>query len=1168
MGILSNLTGDTVPFRWTFTEQRAFEDIKKLTQQARDHRRTPLNYAEGASPIWMVTDGSSTGISGVISQGNDWKTAKVSAFYSAKLNSAQQNYPVHEIEMLAGIETMLRHADILHGTKFKWLTDHKGLIYLLNQKNLSGRQARWLEKISSFDFEVVYVPGTENILADALSRIYSDDPPTVTRSLSEYTYHDIVLDDLEVESSDGPILANVENFPMSTRLKKVLPTAETGRPETAREFASRTKDHFVLKGPRERKEGGNTEKNQNQTINKLTIRIKPKNTENATNIVNTPTVQRETQEGTQKEFPTLPQMLTQSMTGIDLVREIRGKYKSDSFFNKIVENPKSFRNFVEENGLIYLKEKEKRLLCIPKILIEERNAREVVISEAHSMLAHLGTHKTLNYIRDHVWWKEMVADVQSFCESCTTCKRSKPSNQKPYGLLNPLPIPGNPWESIGVDFIGPLPESKNRDSSFDSITVVICLLTGMVHLTPSRTNYNARQMAELMFEEIYKHHGLPNSIISDRDVLFTSTFWEHLHQLLGTQLRMSSAYHPQTDGATERANRTVTQMLRQCINNKQTDWVSKLPAVEFAINSARSESTGYAPFFLNSGRMPRPMIWNSAPKTEYPSIRNFALQKKLALMSAHDSILAARVKQTRNANRKRQIEPFKEEELVYISTKNITFPKGLARKLIPKYIGPYKIVKDFGNHSFRIDLPTSLRQRGIHDVFHSSLLRIHHPNDDRLFPGRLDSQIGQEYNVEAEWTVDKILSHSGSGEESAFEIKWKAGDITWLPYNHVNHLQALSDYLDLLGVDSISLLPTGNGKSPEIFIGYIGVCPGMEQGPETHINPSQVCPPFPLLPHLPTSNSSTMPRGNHTKKPYYSDRRPKPSPARHPNFQRAENRFVIRDTSIEPPRLLSTSVADIQHCLEVDRLARTDAQRVLNQPIPIVYDTVARAFNVVMGSRRFATINYQTGEIEIDGEAVLYSDLGIEPNESFGKDPDGFTADETAAANKMFRQTYTHHLRKKNFSIAERQKKLERVQMERVTAQFQPKNVKATAKVRYTNLPNPKYDSESIFNFSRLNLPIDDSIVLSDATSLSSLSSPRVLTAADIIADVVAITTPPGGRVPSAVPTIPNDQPFQITDNELSELMGEPVQDMDLDDQVPDTDFLGCALSHTEDTIA
>ncbi|CAA7268127.1 unnamed protein product [Cyclocybe aegerita] len=193
MGVLSALTGDTVPFRWTFTEQRAFEDVKQLVHGACGHSHVPLTYAPDAQPIWMVTDGSATGISGIVSQGADWKTAKVAAFYSAKLNSAQQNYAVHEIEMLAGIETMLRHQDILQGTKFKWLTDHKGLIHLLNQKNLSGRQARWLEKISSFDFEVIYIAGSENILADALSCMYSDDLGNVVRLRSEYTYHDVAL---------------------------------------------------------------------------------------------------------------------------------------------------------------------------------------------------------------------------------------------------------------------------------------------------------------------------------------------------------------------------------------------------------------------------------------------------------------------------------------------------------------------------------------------------------------------------------------------------------------------------------------------------------------------------------------------------------------------------------------------------------------------------------------------------------------------------------------------------------------------------------------------------------------------------------------------------------------------------------------------------------------
>lgn len=105
-----------------------------------------------------------------------------------------------------------------------------------------------------------------------------------------------------------------------------------------------------------------------------------------------------------------------------------------------------------------------------------------------------------------------------------------------------------------MDFVGLLPSSANQDGNFDFITVVICLLTSMVELLPSRTNYKAPELAELMFDSVYKHHGLPKNIISNRDVLFTSTFWTHLHELVGTKLKLSSTYHPQTDGSTERAN--------------------------------------------------------------------------------------------------------------------------------------------------------------------------------------------------------------------------------------------------------------------------------------------------------------------------------------------------------------------------------------------------------------------------------------------------------------------------------------------------------------------------------------------------------------------------------------------------------------------------------------
>lgn len=213
-----------------------------------------------------------------------------------------------------------------------------------------------------------------------------------------------------------------------------------------------------------------------------------------------------------------------------------------------------------------------------------------------------------------------------------------------------------------------------------------------------------------------------------------------LHKLMGVELKMSSAYHPETDGSTERANRT---------------------SIEFAINSARSESTGYAPFFLNTGRMPRIMIWDNPTVDEYPGVRAYAQKMKYAIMSAHDSIIAARVKQTRDANRRRRPAPFAEDDLVYVSTKNMS-----------------RILRDFRNSSYTVALPSSLKRRGIHDVFHASLLQVHEPNDDRLFPGRLDNQVAELEDQDGEWAIDRIASHRGTRDEAIFEAVWKSGDRT------------------------------------------------------------------------------------------------------------------------------------------------------------------------------------------------------------------------------------------------------------------------------------------------------------------------------------------------------------------------------------------------------
>ena len=496
-----------------------------------------------------------------------------------------------------------------------------------------------------------------------------------------------------------------------------------------------------------------------------------------------------------------------------------------------------------------------------------------------------------------------------------------------------------------------------------------------------------------MFEHVYKLHGLPKQIVSDRDVLFTSIFWSRLHWLIGSKLRMSSSYHPQTDGATERANRTVTQMIRQCIHPNQKDWVAKLPAIEFAINSARSESTGYAPFFLNFGRMPRSMIWNDAGPGEFPAIREFALQKKLALMAAHDSILTARVKQTRDANKKRQDLPFKTGDLAYLSSKNISFPKGLARKLIPKYLGPYKILKDFGNSSFKLELPHHLKKRGVHDVFHASLLRIHVPNDDRLFPGRMDTQvIGDTWDDE--WAVDQIKSHSGAKTDATFEILWKSGDITWLPYYQITHLQALTDYLELLGVKKISKLPTGHGRppmdDPQVFLGSIN--------PYDPNDPTPLCPTVSdPLPYLNPSSQNVSPLFRSTPHPTFISLpvnlelifviMPKLCGVKHPIFHRlSTTHYSIH----EPEDSLSRTVhvGQVADYLKFDEQLRSKEGLSQIQSLPLGFSNFASLWNnnrASDDSRRFSEVFIPEGtneyQVDITTTPVSLVDFFITPEQ-------------------------------------------------------------------------------------------------------------------------------------------------------------------------------------------
>ncbi|QRV77869.1 hypothetical protein RhiJN_05884 [Ceratobasidium sp. AG-Ba] len=270
--------------------------------------------------------------------------------------------------------------------------------------------------------------------------------------------------------------------------------------------------------------------------------------------------------------------------------------------------------------------------------------------------------------------------------------------------------------------------------------------------------------------------------------------WQELHRLLGVKLLMSTAFHPQTDGSTERANRTVAQILRLLVDSNQLNWSEKVPATELAINSSVSSSTGFALFELNYGWMPK-LIGYPKVNTSFRGVQVLAEQAAENIDRAFDAIITSRVYMRGQANKKcREDDPALEVgSKAYLSTRNLSLPKGRAGKLLPKYIGPFTILSVNRDAStYTLELPEELKKRRINPVFHGSLLRPHYPNNDLLFPSR-DANHYYDFgeDPETEWVVEDILNHKYQGKNIMFLVKWSKGDQTWESLQRCSDLEAL-----------------------------------------------------------------------------------------------------------------------------------------------------------------------------------------------------------------------------------------------------------------------------------------------------------------------------------------------------------------------------------------
>jgi hypothetical protein len=274
----------------------------------------------------------------------------------------------------------------------------------------------------------------------------------------------------------------------------------------------------------------------------------------------------------------------------------------------------------------------------------------------------------------------------------------------------------------------------------------------------------AAQLAPLFMTNIVRLHRLPETVVSDHDPKFTSLFWTELHRLLGIKLTKSTAFHPQTNGASERMIWKVSQVMRTLVRPDQLDWPKHLPAIEFALNSSVCASTGYTPFKLPYGYIPQTI--QSVGETVYAGVQDFANSARDMVIRAHDGLIAAHVKQTHQANQQRRGD---DPRLVvgnkaYLSTENLNLPKARAQKLMPKYIGPYKIIScNKENSHYTLALPDELLKCRIHPTFHVKLLRHAVPNDNARFPNQEATFFYDFGNKpKREWLVDSLVTRFNS----------------------------------------------------------------------------------------------------------------------------------------------------------------------------------------------------------------------------------------------------------------------------------------------------------------------------------------------------------------------------------------------------------------------
>lgn len=488
---------------------------------------------------------------------------------------------------------------------------------------------------------------------------------------------------------------------------------------------------------------------------------------------------------------------------------LRTELAEDDFLKKLKDNitsgTQSHVGFTVEQGVLFYKNR----LVIPRT----SKLISTLIGEFHTtpVGGHSGETKTYHRLAAELYWVGMRKDIAKFVRECLVCQQHKYLATTPAGFLQPIPLPAQVWDEITLDFIEGLPRSEG----LDAILVVVDRLSKYAHFIGLRHPFTAVSVATIFTREIVRLHGIPQSIISDRDRVFLSNFWNELFKLQGTSLKRSTAYHPQTDGQTEVVNRCLETYLRCFASDKPRSWARWLAWAEYWYNTSFHSSTCCTPFRALYGRDPPPLIRYERGTALVSTVDQLLDDRDAVLDDLRMHLLRAQQRMKLQADTKRHHAEFQDGDLVFLKLKPYR-QRSLAQrkfeKLAARYYGPFKVLQRIGKVAYKLELPPTA---AIHPVFHVSQLRPAHgvSSSSPVLPPQLTPEL--ELVVEPDLLLDVRPKAQGQPGEVEVLLKWKSlpeYEATWEDF-HLIHQQFPAFHLE----DKVKVWGGGNVRPPVHF---------------------------------------------------------------------------------------------------------------------------------------------------------------------------------------------------------------------------------------------------------------------------------------------------------------------------------------------------------------